>query len=43
MPSVAVDVRKGVDEDEARQRPIYMLHELSRGTGLARHAITVPA
>jgi 3',5'-cyclic AMP phosphodiesterase CpdA len=43
MPSVAVDVRKGVDEDEARQRPIYMLHELSRVTGLASHAITVPA
>lgn len=29
MPSVAVDVRKGVDESEAKQRPIYMLHVLS--------------
>lgn len=26
MPSIAVDVRKGVDEDEAQGRPIYMLH-----------------
>lgn len=31
MPSVAVDVRKGVDEDEARGRPIYMLHRLAEG------------
>ena len=29
MPSVAVDVRKGIDEDEAKQRPIYLLHRLS--------------
>lgn len=29
MPSVAIDVRKGVDEVEARGRPIYMLHRLS--------------
>ena len=29
MPSVAVDVRKGVDEVEARERPIYMLHRLA--------------
>lgn len=29
MPSIAVDVRKGVDETEARGRPIYMLHRLS--------------
>ena len=29
MPSVAVDVRKGVDEGEARERPIYMLHRLA--------------
>jgi 3',5'-cyclic AMP phosphodiesterase CpdA len=28
MPSVAVDVRKGVDEVEAQGRPIYMLHSL---------------
>ena len=34
MPSVAVDVRKGVDEDEARKRPIYMLHRLADPTGL---------
>ena len=29
MPSVAVDLRKGVDEAEARERPIYMLHRLA--------------
>lgn len=28
MPSVAVDVRKGVDEDEAQGRPIFMLHRV---------------
>ena len=31
MPSVAVDVRKGVDETEAKGRPIYMLHSLNGG------------
>ena len=34
MPSVAVDVRKGVDEVEARERPIYMLHRLADHTDL---------
>ena len=34
MPSVAVDVRKGVDETEARQRPIYMLHRVSGEAGI---------
>ena len=29
MPSVAVDVRKGIDETAARERPIYLLHRLS--------------
>lgn len=29
MPSVAVDVRKGIDETEARERPIYLMHRLS--------------
>jgi len=38
MPSVAVDVRKGVDETEARERPIYMLHRLSDETGFASQA-----
>lgn len=28
MPSVAVDVRKGVDEESVHGRPIYMLHRL---------------
>ena len=43
MPIVAVDVRKGVDEDELRGRPIYMLHELSRATGFASRAMTAGA
>jgi 3',5'-cyclic AMP phosphodiesterase CpdA len=29
MPSVAVDVRKGIDEAEAQGRPVYLLHRLS--------------
>lgn len=28
MPSIAVDVRKGIDETEAKGRPIYFLHRL---------------
>jgi 3',5'-cyclic AMP phosphodiesterase CpdA len=35
MPSVAVDVRKGIDESEAQGAPIYMLHRYSDETGLA--------
>ena len=34
MPSIAVDVRKGIDETEARQQPIYLLHRLSAEAGL---------
>ena len=34
MPSVAVDLRKGVDEEAARGRPIYMLHHWSPAGGL---------
>lgn len=34
MPSIAVDVRKGIDEDEAQGRPIYLLHRASAGDGL---------
>ncbi len=34
MPSVAVDLRKGIDEVEARERPIYMLHRLADQAGL---------
>jgi Icc protein len=41
MPSVAVDVRKGVDEAEARGRPIYLLHRYSRAAGLVSKAVTV--
>jgi Icc protein len=38
MPSVAVDLRKGIDETEARERPIYMLHRWSKETGLVSQA-----
>lgn len=38
MPSIAVDVRNGVDEAEAEGAPIYMLHRLSDETGLASQA-----
>ena len=38
MPSVAVDVRKGIDESEAQERPIYMLHRLSDEAGLVSQA-----
>lgn len=34
MPSVAVDLREGVDEVEAEGRPIYMLHNWSLDAGL---------
>ncbi len=34
MPSVAVDLRKGVDEAEASGRPVYLLHSLSAADGL---------
>ena len=38
MPSVAVDLRKGIDETAARGRPVYMLHRLSHATGLVSQA-----
>jgi len=43
MPSVAVDVRKGVYEPEALEQPIYMLHRLSDETGLVSEARTAEA
>ena len=43
MPSVAVDVRKGIDENKARGRPVYMLHRVSRATGLVSEARMVEA
>ncbi len=38
MPSVAVDVRKGVDESAAREQPIYLLHRLSDEAGAVSQA-----
>ena len=38
MPSVAVDVRKGIDETQAREQPIYLLHALSDEAGLVSQA-----
>ncbi len=43
MPSVAVDLRMGVDETEARERPIYRLHRLSDETGLVSQPRMVDA
>lgn len=43
MPSIAVDLRKGVDEAEAREQPIYMLHRLSEKTGLISQSRKVDA
>jgi 3',5'-cyclic AMP phosphodiesterase CpdA len=43
MPSIAVDLRKGIDETMAKERPIYMLHRLSEETGLVSVARTVDA
>jgi 3',5'-cyclic AMP phosphodiesterase CpdA len=34
MPSVAIDVRHGIDETEAGGRPVYMLHRVSAENGL---------
>lgn len=34
MPSIAVDVRKGIDENEAQGRPMYLLHRISTDTRL---------
>lgn len=38
MPSIAVDVRKGIDEAAVQGRPIYMLHQVSRSKGLVSQA-----
>jgi 3',5'-cyclic AMP phosphodiesterase CpdA len=43
MPSIAVDLRKGVDETKAREQPIYLLHRLSDETGIVSQARTVGA
>ncbi len=43
MPSIAVDLRKGVDETEARERPIYMLHRLLDGARLVSETRRVDA
>lgn len=34
MPSIAVDVRNGIDESEALKRPIYLLHRVSAEAGI---------
>jgi len=43
MPSVAVDVRKGIDETEAQHRPIYWLHTIEGDAGLVSRARMTPA
>jgi len=41
MASVAVDVRKGIDETRAKEQPIYQLHAMSDEAGLVSQARTV--
>lgn len=41
MPSIAVDVRKGVDETAVQGRPVYMLHQLSDANSLTSQVRTV--
>jgi Icc protein len=43
MPSIAVDVRKGIDEEQARGRPIYLLHRLPGEDSLVSEARMVGA
>ena len=43
MPSVAVDLRKGVDEIEAREQPVYLLHRLTEEVGIVSQARRVGA
>jgi 3',5'-cyclic AMP phosphodiesterase CpdA len=43
MPSVAVDLRNGIDETEALERPIYRLHRLSDGAGMVSQLRMVDA
>lgn len=38
MPSIAVDVRNGIDETEAGEHPIYLLHRPSGEAGLVSQA-----
>ena len=38
MASVAVDVRKGIDELRVKERPMYQLHVMSEKSGLVRQA-----
>ena len=38
MPSIAVDVRKGVDESAVAAQPIYMLHRYAENQGLISQA-----
>ncbi len=43
MPSIAVDVRKGIDETEAHGRPIYLLHRTHAEAGIVSEAMTADA
>lgn len=41
MPSVAVDLRKGIDETVAKERPIYLLHRFTGEHGFVSDTRTV--
>ena len=43
MPSIAVDVRKGVDEAAVMSQPLYLLHRWSEDEGLVSHTRVVTA
>lgn len=39
MPSVAVDVRKGVEETAAQGRPVFLLHQYAPGKGIVSQQV----
>jgi len=43
MPSIAVDLRKGINETEVREQPIYLLHQLSNEGDLVSEPRSVDA
>lgn len=43
MPSVAIDLRKGIDETEFEGDPVYMLHQVNGGQGITSEQRRVKA
>ena len=42
-PSIAVDLRKGIDERQVNEQPIYTLHEMTAGVALTSNTRVVGA